>query len=65
MNEINYKLLIFHCVDALNTYDTSVIFKNNIKILCEKSDLVITPGILLEKELSKYKTNVKKDFSWL
>ena len=46
---INYKLLIFHCVDALNTYDTSVIFKNNIKILCEKSDLVITQAFYLKK----------------
>ena len=58
INEINYQVLIFHCVDGLHTYDDSSFFKNQLNRIVKKSDLVITPGILLYKNLLKIKSNV-------
>lgn len=48
---LKYKHLIFHCVDALHTYDKSSKFKDQFYKILKKSDLVITPGSLLYEEL--------------
>ena len=53
INELDYNILIFHCVDALNTYDSSNEFYNKFKRIVKKSDIVLTPSKLLEKDLKK------------
>ena len=58
IDNLKYKSLIFHCVDALNTYDKSSKFKYQFDRILKKSDLVITPGSLLFRELKKIKTNI-------
>jgi len=46
-----HDLSIFHCVDALSTYDTSPSFRSQFERTVKQADLVFTPGILLEQEL--------------
>lgn len=58
INEINYSFLIFHCVDALTTYDDSINFNIQLDNIIRKSDLVITPGVLLYNNLLKIKSKV-------
>jgi glycosyltransferase involved in cell wall biosynthesis len=53
LDSIDRKCLIFHCVDALNTYDNSTKFKDQFERVSSKADLVFTPGILLEQRLKK------------
>ena len=40
-------------MDALNTYDQSKRFNDQLRRVAEKSDLILTPGSLLEIELKK------------
>ena len=56
IDNLKYKCLIFHCVDALNTYDKSLKFKAQFDRILKKSDLVITPGTLLYKQLKNIKS---------
>lgn len=48
---------IFHCVDALNTYDSSKKYQTLLEKSLKFSDLIFTPGVLLEKELKEYNSN--------
>jgi glycosyltransferase involved in cell wall biosynthesis len=48
---------VFHCVDALQTYDVSSKFRELYIKSVENADLVFTPGVLLEKELMKINKN--------
>lgn len=43
--------LVFHCVDALHTYDTSPVFRARFERSVRAADVVLTPGGLLEQEL--------------
>lgn len=45
--------LIFHCVDALHTYDASPVFRARFERTMRSADLVFTPGVLLEQELRR------------
>jgi glycosyltransferase involved in cell wall biosynthesis len=45
--------LIFHCVDALHTYDASPIFRTRFERIVRDADVVFTPGVLLEQELRR------------
>ena len=60
IKKINKNILIFHCVDALFTYDKSNKFINQLNELTQMSDLVLTPGILLEKDFLKKKIHVRR-----
>ena len=60
INELDYNILIFHCVDALNTYDSSNEFYNKFKRIVKKSDIVLTPSKLLEKDLKKINHRTKR-----
>ncbi len=51
INKIDHELLIFHCVDGLHTYDASDVFRQQFERVVRKANLVITPGVLLEREL--------------
>jgi glycosyltransferase involved in cell wall biosynthesis len=48
---IEHELVVFHCVDALHTYDASDAFKKQLERVVRSANLVITPGVLLEREL--------------
>ena len=45
--------LIFHCVDALHTYDASSDFRARFERTVRAADVVFTPGVLLEQELRR------------
>lgn len=51
---------IFHCVDGLHTYDASDSFREQFTRTVKSADLIFTPGVLLEKELSKLNPNVHR-----
>jgi glycosyltransferase involved in cell wall biosynthesis len=51
--QIDAKLIVFHCVDGLHTYDNSEQFKFQFQRVVKNSDLVFTPGIILESELKQ------------
>ncbi len=54
INTIPNKFRIFHCVDALHTYDDTHNYQSLFYEALKKSDVVFTPGILLEQELIKH-----------
>ena len=54
INTIPNKFRIFHCVDALHTYDDSDNYKNLFYKSLKESNIVFTPGILLAKELKQH-----------
>ena len=47
-------------MDALNTYDQSKRFNDQLRRVAEKSDLILTPGSLLEIELKKLNKNTTR-----
>jgi len=51
IGKIDYELVVFHCVDGLHTYDASDAFKRQFERVVRNANLVITPGVLLEREL--------------
>lgn len=57
VEKIDHELLIFHCVDGLHTYDSSDVFKNKFETVVRQSDIVFTPGILLESQLKALNQN--------
>ena len=57
IEKLGYKLLIFHCVDGLHTYDSSAHFLNSFNRLSEVADMIFTPGLLLHSELKEINQN--------
>jgi hypothetical protein len=57
ITSLSYKKLVFHCVDALETYDDSLYFKMAYEALAKKADVVFTPGILIFEALRKFNNN--------
>jgi glycosyltransferase involved in cell wall biosynthesis len=53
INVLDHQCLIFHCVDALHTYDSSPAFRARFERTARTADLVFTPGVLLEQELRR------------
>ena len=51
IRKIEHELLVFHCVDALHTYDPSNVFRQQFERTVREADVVFTPGVLLEREL--------------
>jgi glycosyltransferase involved in cell wall biosynthesis len=49
--------VVFHCVDALQYYDSTPSFKSSLERSVSTADLVLTPGILLQSELRKLNSN--------
>lgn len=60
VEKIDKQCFIFHCVDALHTYDTSPGFKEQFERSVRKADVVFTPGVLLEKELALLNSNTRR-----
>lgn len=54
---LKYSNLIFHCVDGLHTYNKGNYFADQYDAIAKKSDIIITPGIILYEELKKINTN--------
>lgn len=53
IKHLQYSNMIFHCVDALHTYDASPEFKEQYIESVALANIVFTPGILLEQELKE------------
>ena len=53
IKSLTKRFQIFHCVDALNTYDNSDFYLSLLNESIKTSDVVFTPGVLLEKDLKK------------
>ena len=60
IQKLTYKKLIFHCVDALHTYDSSASFKKNLQHLTICADVIFTPNQLIYDDLSKDSDRVFK-----
>ena len=50
-------VFVFHCVDALHTYDGSSIFRRRLEHTIRTADVVFTPGVLLERDLKPLNPN--------
>lgn len=57
LSKFHYRLLVFHCVDLLTTYDNSTEFNKMLRSVLLKSDIVFTPGAKLQKELKNINKN--------
>lgn len=55
--KILHQTLIFHCVDALHTYDNSKFFQNALIAVTKQANTVFTPGLLIHETLKKYNPN--------
>ncbi|KAA3627115.1 MAG: glycosyltransferase [Proteobacteria bacterium] len=53
VEDLERRCLIFHCVDALHTYDASPVFRARFERTVCRADMVFTPGVLLEQELHR------------
>lgn len=57
IDSLSHSYLIFHCVDALHTYDASPAFRSQFERTATRADTVFTPSALLHKKLAKLNPN--------
>lgn len=58
--ELEASVRVFHCVDALHTYDSSPGFRHRFERAVRSADVVFTPGILLYEQLKALNPNTHR-----